>query len=87
VSKGGFEKINLISSDGLFLNIDYAGKIDAGFAYGTAEISSSKETGSVLLATTITGIGTAESKINIVNTLKQIKISIFIKQDCIWSSW
>jgi len=45
--------------------------------FGTAEISSSKETGSVLLATTITGIGTAESKINIVNTLKHEKTVIF----------
>jgi len=77
VSKGGFEKINLISSDGLLLNIENAGKIDAGYAYGTAEISSSKETGSVLLTTTITGIGTAESKTNIVNTLKHEKTVIF----------
>jgi len=77
VSKGGFEKINLISSDGLLLNIENAGKIDAGYAYGTAEISSSKETGSVLLSTTITGIGTAEFVTNIVNTLKHEKTVIF----------
>ena len=77
VSKGEFGKINLVSSDGLLLNIEDAGKITAGYAYGTAEISSSKETGPVLLSSTITGIGSADSETSIINTLKHEKTIIF----------
>ncbi|MFB5598494.1 MAG: hypothetical protein ACE5RJ_05730, partial [Nitrosopumilaceae archaeon] len=77
VSEGNFEKINLVSSDGLLLDIENAGKIDSGYSYGSAEISSSKEVGSVLLSSTITGVGSAETTTSIVNTLKHEKTVIF----------
>ena len=77
VSEGSFQKINLISSDGLLLNIIQSGNIRSGYSYGTAEISSGKETGEATLSTTIKGIGSASSPTKIVNTLKHVKTKIF----------
>ena len=77
VSEGSFQKVNLISSDGLLLNIIQSGNVNSGYSYGTAEISSGKETGEVTLSTTIKGVGSASSSIKIVNTLKHVKTEIF----------
>jgi len=77
VSEGSFQKVNLISSDGLLLNIIQSGNVNSGYSYGTAEISSGKETGEATLSTTIKGIGSASSSIKIVNTLKHVKTEIF----------
>ena len=77
VSEGSFQKVNLIASDGLLLNIIQSGNINSGYSYGTAEISSGKETGEATLSTTIKGIGSASSSIKIVNTLKHVKTKIF----------
>ncbi|MCH7647520.1 MAG: hypothetical protein IIA83_02785 [Thaumarchaeota archaeon] len=77
VSEGSFQKVNLISSDGLLLNIIQSGNVNSGYSYGTAKISSGKETGEATLSTTIKGIGSASSSIEIVNTLKHVKTNIF----------
>ena len=77
VSEGSFQKINLISSDSLLLNIIQSGNINSGYSYGTSEISSGKETGEATLSTTIKGIGSATSSTEIVNTLKHDKTKIF----------
>ncbi|KAG2479172.1 MAG: hypothetical protein NPMRTH1_90025 [Nitrosopumilales archaeon] len=77
VSEGSFQKVNLISSDSLLLNIIQSGNINSGYSYGTSEISSGKETGKATLSTTIKGIGSATSSTEIVNTLKHDKTKIF----------
>ncbi len=76
-SEGGFEKINLISSDRLLMNIDEFGKIDAGYSYGTANIITGKETGEAVLSATIKGIGSGSTLTEIINTLKHEKTMIF----------
>jgi len=77
ISEGTSQKINLISSDGLLLNIIQSGNINSGYSYGTSEIYSGKETGDAILSTTIKGIGSASSSTTIVNTLKHDKTKIF----------
>jgi len=77
ISEGISQKINLISSDSLLLNIIQSGNINSGYSYGTSEISSGKETGDATLSTTIKGIGSATSSTEIVNTLKHDKTKIF----------
>ena len=77
LSEGDFGKINVISSDRLLLNIEDNGKIESGYSYGTATVSSGKETGTATLATTIKGVGSATTATNIVNTLKHDKTIIF----------
>jgi hypothetical protein len=76
-SDGNFDKINLISNDRLLLDIKDEGNIVSGYSYGTAQISSSKEIGPVEISTTIKGLGNEETVINIINTLKHDKTSIF----------
>ena len=77
ISEGISQKINLISSDSLLLNIIQSGNINSGYSYGTSEIYSGKETGKATLSTTIKGIGSATSSTEIVNTLKHDKTKIF----------
>lgn len=76
-SEGSFQKINLISSNSLLLNIDKVGNVDSATSYGTANIISGKETGTSTLSATIKGVGSATSPTNIVNTLKHDKTMIF----------
>lgn len=70
-------KINLVSSDQLLLNIGEIGKIESGESFGTAIINSGKEIGDVELATTIKGLGSSTTNTQIINTLKHDKTIIF----------
>jgi len=76
-SEGSFQKINLISSNNLLLNIEAEGNVDSGTSYGTAIIVSGQETGTASLSATIKGMGSATSETAIVNTLKHDKTLIF----------
>ena len=76
-SEGSYQKINLISSNNLLLNIEDAGSVDSATSYGTAVIVSGQETGSATLSATIKGIGSATYETSIVNTLKHDKTMIF----------
>ncbi|HEU03545.1 MAG TPA: hypothetical protein ENH95_00240, partial [Nitrosopumilus sp.] len=76
-SEGSYQKVNLISSNNLLLNIESIGNIESGTSYGTAKIQSGQETGSATLSSTIKGIGSATSPTQIVNTLKHHKTMIF----------
>ena len=76
-SEGILQKVNLISSNNLLLNIQGKGTVESGTSYGTATIISGKETGSASLSATIKGIGSATSDTAIVNTLKHDKTMIF----------
>jgi len=76
-SEGSFQKINLISSNSLLLNIEQVGNVESGTSYGTAKIQSGQETGTASLSSTIKGIGSATSPTNIVNTLKHHVTMIF----------
>ena len=70
-------KINLISSDRLLLNIEEVGKIKLGDTFGTATINSGKEVGFVDLSTTIKGFSSATTSTEIINTLKHSKTIVF----------
>ena len=76
-SEGIFQKVNLISSNQLLLNIENKGSVDSSSSYGTASITSGKETGTATLSATIKGIGSATSPTKIVNTLKHDETMIF----------
>jgi len=76
-SEGTFQKVNLISSNSLLLNIEDVGNVESGTSYGTAKIQSGKETGTATLSATIKGIGSATIPTEIVNTLKHQKTTIF----------
>ena len=76
-SEGSFQKINLISSNNLLLNIEDKGNVDSGTSYGTSIIVSGQETGTASLSATIKGMGSATSETTIVNTLKHDKTLIF----------
>jgi len=76
-SEGSFQKVNLISSNNLLLNIKSAGNVDSSTSYGTAVIVSGQETGTATLSATIKGIGSATYETSIVNTLKHDKTLIF----------
>ena len=76
-SEGSYQKINLISSNNLLLNIEGEGNVESGTSYGTAVIVSGQETGTATLSATIKGMGSATSETTIVNTLKHDKTLIF----------
>jgi hypothetical protein len=76
-SDGSDKKINMISSNDLLLKIKEIGNIDVTSSYGTAIIESGQETGSVVLSSTIKGIGSASIQTEVINTLKQEKTMIF----------
>lgn len=76
-SVGSDQKISLISSNDLLLKIQQIGKIDATSSYGTAVIGTGQETGTVVLSSTIKGIGAASTQTEVINTLKQEKTMIF----------
>ena len=76
-SEGAFQKVNLISSNNLLLNIYSDGNVESGTSYGTAEVITGQETGSATLSATIKGIGSATTPTDIVNTLKHDKTMIF----------
>ena len=76
-STGSLQKINIISSDKLLLNSNELGNIKPGDSYATATITSGKETGEVLLSTTINGVGSTSTLTEVVNTLKHDKTLIF----------
>lgn len=76
-SVGSDQKISLISSNDLLLKIQQIGKIDATSSYGTAVIGTGQETGTVILSSTIKGIGAASTQTEVINTLKQEKTMIF----------
>jgi len=76
-SEGILQKINLISSNQLLLNIENKGSVDSSSSYGTATIASGKETGTATLSATIKGIGSATAPTKIVNTLKHDETMIF----------
>jgi len=76
-SEGSYQKINLISSNNLLLNIESAGNVDSATSYGTAVIVIGQETGTATLSATIKGIGSATYETSIVNTLKHHKTTIF----------
>ncbi len=76
-SEGSYQKINLISSNNLLLNIEGEGNVESGTSYGTAVIVSGQETGTASLSATIKGMGSATSDTAIVNTLKHDKTLIF----------
>ncbi|WKT57611.1 hypothetical protein QVH35_09715 [Candidatus Nitrosotenuis chungbukensis] len=76
-SDGSDKKINLISSNDLLLKIKEIGNIDVTSSYGTAIIESGQETGTVVLSSTIKGIGSASIQTEVINTLKQEKTMVF----------
>ena len=76
-SEGAYQKVNLISSNNLLLNIEGEGNVESGTTYGTATIVSGQETGTATLSATIKGVGSATSPTTIVNTLKYDKTMIF----------
>lgn len=76
-SDGSDKKINLISSNDLLLKIKEMGNIDVTSSYGTAIIESGQETGTVVLSSTIKGIGSASISTEVINTLKQEKTMVF----------
>ncbi|WP_268542922.1 hypothetical protein [Candidatus Nitrosotenuis cloacae] len=76
-SVGSDQKIGLISSNDLLLKIQQIGKIDATSSYGTAVVGTGQETGTVVLSSTIKGIGAASTQTEVINTLKQEKTMIF----------
>ncbi|MCH6586456.1 MAG: hypothetical protein IH792_05465 [Thaumarchaeota archaeon] len=76
-SEGTYQKVNLISSNSLLLNIEKIGNIESGTSYGTAKIQTGQETGTASLSATIKGIGSATSPTQIVNTLKHHETMIF----------
>ncbi|TBR10753.1 MAG: hypothetical protein EPO62_02970 [Candidatus Nitrosotenuis sp.] len=77
-SVGSEKMVSMISSNDLLLKITELGKIGATSSYGTSTIETGQETGSVTLASTIKGIGSATTKTEIINTLKQEKTMIFL---------
>ena len=76
-AEGSLQKVNLISSNNLLLNIEEIGNVELGTSYGTAKIQSGQETGTASLSATIKGIGSATSPTQIVNTLKHHETMIF----------
>ncbi|MEM3089502.1 MAG: hypothetical protein QXY22_02935 [Candidatus Nitrosotenuis sp.] len=76
-SIGSDHKIGLISSNNLLLKVNSVGKMDVSSSHGTAQIETGQETGSVVLASTIKGIGAASTTTEVINTLKQEKSMIF----------
>ena len=76
-AEGSLQKVNLISSNNLLLNIEEIGNVELGTSYGTAKILSGQETGTASLSATIKGIGSATSPTQIVNTLKHHETMIF----------
>ena len=77
VSEGDLDKVNLISSDNLLLQVKEVGIINQGTSYGTAILESGKETGVVTLSATIKGMGSDTSPTEIVNTIKHDATLIF----------
>ncbi|MGQ0606355.1 MAG: Ig-like domain-containing protein, partial [Candidatus Nitrosotenuis sp.] len=76
-SSGSEQKINIISSNDLLLKVNDAGQINAASSYGAAIIETGQETGQVLLAATIKGIGSSSTVTEIINTLKQEQTMLF----------
>ena len=76
-AEGSLQKVNLISSNSLLLNIEEIGNVELGTSYGTAKIQTGQETGTASLSATIKGIGSATSPTQIVNTLKHHETMIF----------
>lgn len=77
-SVGSEKMVSMISSNDLLLKISELGKISATSSYGTSTIETGQETGSVTLSSTIKGIGSASTKTEVINTLKQEKTMIFL---------
>lgn len=76
-SIGSEQRINLISSNDMILQISDVGRITASSSHGTSIIQTGQETGSVYLSSTIKGIGSASTTTEIINTLKQEQTTLF----------
>lgn len=76
-SIGSEQRINMISSNDLILQISDLGRIAASSSHGTAIIQTGQETGPVYLSSTIKGIGSASTTTEIINTLKQEQTTLF----------
>ena len=76
-AEGSLQKVTLVSSDNLLVEIGDVGIIDQGTSYGTALIESGKEVGLVTLSSTIKGMGSATLETEIVNTIKHDETLIF----------
>ncbi|AJZ75259.1 hypothetical protein [Candidatus Nitrosotenuis cloacae] len=76
-SIGSEQRINMISSNDLILQISDLGRITASSSHGTAIIQTGQETGPVYLSSTIKGIGSASTTTEIINTLKQEQTTLF----------
>jgi hypothetical protein len=76
-SVGSDQKISMISSNDLLLRINALGRVDATSSYGSSVIETGQETGTVVLSSTIKGIGATSTTTEIINTLKQEKTKIF----------
>ncbi len=76
-SVGSEKMVSMTSSNDLLVKIKELGKINAASSYGTSTIETGQETGPVTLSSTIKGIGSASTKTEVINTLKQEKTMIF----------
>ncbi len=76
-SDGYIQHINVISSNDELAKISDAGKIQSSYSYGTAEISTGQKTGSVIISTSVNGVGTGSFTTNVVNPLEQKEVKVF----------
>ena len=76
-SDGYVKRINVISSDDSVASVMDAGNIQKSTSFGSAKISSGQKSGSVIISTSVNGIGTASFQTEVINTLEQKEIRIF----------
>lgn len=74
---GYVKKLNVISGDSKLVTIKDIGKIEVGNSFGTATINSGQKSGSVLISTSVQGVGSDSVLTEVVNTLEQKEARIF----------
>ena len=76
-SDGTIKRINVISSDDSKATVIAAGNIQKSSSFGTAVVSAGQKSGTVIISTSVNGVGTGSFTSEVVNTLEQKEVRIF----------
>lgn len=74
---GFVQLLDVVSGNNQLIKIQDEGKIKSSYSYGTATISSGKQSGSTMISANIKGVGSDSISTEVVNTLEQTEVRIF----------
>ncbi|QUC65259.1 hypothetical protein NsoK4_03120 [Nitrosopumilus sp. K4] len=69
--------LSIVSGDESIVKIKNSGKLESGYSYGTATISSTQKSGEVLVSANIKGVGSDSILTKVVNSLQQKEVRLF----------